>query len=84
MQETQVRSLVLEDPTGCGAAKAPAPQLLSLCSRAWEPQPLRPTALEPKVRNERNHCNEKSAHHNDKRPHSPHLEESPCSNEDPA
>jgi len=84
MQETQVRSLVLEDPTGCGAAKALVPQLLSLCSRAWEPPPLRPTALEPKLRNKRNHCNETSVHHNYSRPHSPQPEKSPCSKEDPA
>ena len=47
-----------------------APQLLSLCSRAREPQLLRPPAttteaahLEPMLRSKRSHCNEKPAHH---------------------
>ena len=43
MQGAQVWSLVLEDPTCRGATK-PVPQLLSLCSRAREPQLLSPHA----------------------------------------
>ena len=42
-----------------------APQLLSLCSRAFEPQLLKPVRLEPMLRNKRNHCNEKPAHRNE-------------------
>ena len=41
MQGTWVQALVQEDPTCCGAAK-PVPQLLSLCSRAREPQLMSP------------------------------------------
>ena len=44
IQETQVQSLVWEEPTCCGATK---PQLLSLCSGAWELQRLSPCTLEP-------------------------------------
>ena len=40
-QGTRVRALVQEDPTCCGAHE---PQLLSLCSRAREPQLLSPRA----------------------------------------
>ena len=39
------------------------PQLVSLCSRAREPQPLSPRTLEPEVCNKRSHCSEKHAHH---------------------
>ena len=41
------------------------PQLLSLRSRACEPQLLKPTRLEPVLRNKRSHDNEKLAHHNE-------------------
>ena len=45
MHGTQVRALVLEDPTCHGAAKpVRVPQLLSLHSRAQEPQLLSPRA----------------------------------------
>ena len=44
VQGTRVQSLVQEDPTCHGATKARAPQLLSLCSRAHEPQLLSPRA----------------------------------------
>ena len=40
------------------------PQLLSLCSRAQEPQLLSPHALEPVLYNKRSHCNEKYVHRN--------------------
>ena len=43
---------------------AHVPQLLSLCSRALEPQLLKPARLEPVLRNKRSHCNEKPAHRN--------------------
>ena len=46
-QETQVRSLVWEDPTCCGATKPVhhnyTTLLQSPCSGACEPQPLKPT-----------------------------------------
>ena len=44
MQGTQVRALVREDPTCCRATKPRAQQLLSLRSRAREPQLLSPLA----------------------------------------
>ena len=46
--------------------KAHVPQLLSLCSGAWEPQLLSPPALEPVLHNKRSHCDEKLIHHNKK------------------
>ena len=46
---------------------ARAPQLLSLRSRAREPQLLKPVHLEPMLCNKRSHCNKKPT----------------CSNEDP-
>ena len=39
-QETQVLSLVWEDPTCRETKEACVPELLSLCSGAWEPQLL--------------------------------------------
>ena len=63
MQGTRVRALVWEDPTCRGAAK-PVHQLLSPCSRACEPQLLKPTRLEPMLCVKRSHSNEKPAHPN--------------------
>ena len=37
-------------------------QLLSLCSRAWEPQLLSPSALKPVLCNKKSHHNRKSSH----------------------
>ena len=54
--------------------KACVPQLLSLCSRDHVPQLLKPTCLEPVLRNKRSHCNEKAVHHNEEYPHSLQLE----------
>ena len=45
--------------------KAHAPQLLSLHSRAHEPQLLKPACLEPVLGNKRSHCNEKPMHLNE-------------------
>ena len=42
-----------------------APQLLSLRSRAHEPQLLKPACLEPVLHNKRSHRNEKPTHHNE-------------------
>ena len=72
MQGTQVRSLVWEDPTCRGATKPSVPQLLSLCSRACEPQLLSPRAATTEARaprarapSKRSHRNEKPAHCNE-------------------
>ena len=53
MQGTRVRALLWEDPTCRGATKPHVPQLLSLCSRACEPQLLSPhaTTTEPTCHN---------------------------------
>ena len=48
--------------------KALAPQLLSMCSRAHEPQLLKPAHLEPVFLNKRSHGNEKPAHCNEEEP----------------
>ena len=45
--------------------EARAPQLLSLRSRAREPQLLKPMRLEPVLRNKRSHRNEKPTHRNE-------------------
>ena len=41
IEETRFPCLVQEDPTCCGAT---LPQLLNLCSKAWELEPLCPRA----------------------------------------
>ena len=64
MQETQVWSLVWEDPTRLRATKSHVPQLLSLCSRAQDPQLRSPHASEPVPYNRRSHRNEKYVHRN--------------------
>ena len=71
MQGTQVRALVWEDPTCCGATK-PVRHNYRAC--ALEPvshnywvcllQLPKPMCLEPVLRNKRSHCNEKPAHRN--------------------
>ena len=45
--------------------EAPAPQLLSLRSRAREPQLRKPACLEPVLRNKRNHRNKQPTHRNE-------------------
>ena len=45
--------------------QAHAPQLLSLCSRAHEPQLLKPAHLELVLRNKRSHHNEKPTRSNE-------------------
>ena len=45
--------------------KARVPQLLSLRSRAREPQLLKPARLEPMLRDKRSHRNEKPVHRNE-------------------
>ena len=60
MQGTQVQSLVREDPTCHGATKPG-------CHNYWSPQPqlLKPARLEPVLRHERGHRDEKPAHCNE-------------------
>ena len=57
MQGTRVRALVLEDPTCHGATKP-------VCHNYWAhvPQLLKPTQLEPVLRNKRSHRKEKPTH----------------------
>ena len=56
MQGTRIRALVREDPTCRGATKPRASQLLSLCSRAREPQLLSPRAATTEARAPRAHA----------------------------
>ena len=72
MQGTRVWSLVWEDPTCHGGTKpvrhsywACALQPASHNYLAYVPQLLKPTLLEPMLRNQRSHCNEKPAHCNE-------------------
>ena len=65
MKGTLVRSLVQEDLTCCRATKPRVPQLLSLCSRAHEPQLLKPACLESVLHNKRSHHDEKPRHRNE-------------------
>ena len=80
-QETQVQSLVQEDPTYRGATKPCVPQLLSLCSRAREPQLLSPRATTTEARTPRARApqQEKRGPHTTMKssPRSPQLEKSP-------
>ena len=65
MQETQVRSLVREDPTSSGATK---PVRYSYWACAPEPRShdcWSPRALKPRLPNRRNHCKEKPARGNE-------------------
>ena len=73
-QGTWVQALVREDPTCHGAAK-PVRHSYWACTlepashNYWArvPQLLKPTRLEPMLRNKRSHRNEKRAHHNEAR-----------------
>ena len=53
------------------------PQLLSLRPRARESQLLKPACLEPLLRNNKGHRNEKSAHRSEERPPLAATRESP-------
>ena len=72
MQGTQVRPLVWEDPTCCGATK-PVRHSYWLCALepkshnywAHVPQLLKPMHLEPVLHNKGSHRNEKPMHHNE-------------------
>ena len=78
MHGTQVRSLVQEDPTCCRATKPVHHKLLSLRSRAREPQLLKPACLEPMLcskRSQREATTMRSLCTTTKSsPHSPQLE----------
>ena len=58
--------------------EARAPQLLSLCSRAHEPQLLKLARLEPMLYNKRSHHNKKHRHRNEEQPQLTAARESPC------
>ena len=74
-----VRSLSQEDSTCHGASKAHMPQLLeSTCSRAQEPQLLKPEHLEPVLCNKGSHCNNKPIHCNQGVAPLVAIRESPC------
>ena len=63
--------------------QAHAPQLLSLRSRAREPQLLKPTHLEPVLCNKRSHRNEKPVHRNKEQPACRNQRKPTHSHEDP-
>ena len=72
LQETRVRALVREDPTCRGPTKpmlhnywACALEPMSHSYWAHVPQLLKPTCLEPVLRNKSSHTNEKPAHCNE-------------------
>ena len=73
MQGTRVRALVWEDPTCRGATKPVCHNYLACTLEptshnywAHTPQLLKPTRLEPMLRNKGGHHNEKPAHRNEK------------------
>ena len=83
MQGTQVRSLVQEDPTCRGTTEAPVPQLLSPCSRTWEPQLLQPTHPRALAAQQKSLQEEALVWRLERSPCLPRLEKA-RSNEDPA
>ena len=72
MQESQVWSLVQEDPTCCRATKPVRHKYWRLC------------ALEPMLGNKRSHCNEKPTHSSEEWPQVATTRKKPISNEDVA
>ena len=86
MQETQVRSLIQEDPTCCGATTEPlwhhVSQLLSLCSRARDLQLLSPSVATSEAHEPERLCSatrEAGTPQLESDPHLPQLGKSPCS-----
>ena len=81
MQGTQVQALAQEDPTCCGATK-PVRHNYWVCAlepvshNYWPhmPELLKPTRLEPALRNKRSHRNEKPRTAIKSSPRSPQLE----------
>ena len=85
VQETWVRSLVSEDPTCLRATEPSALQLLSLCSRVWEPQLLKPAHLRVSALQQEKPLQwEARALQLEYSPRLPQLEKSPHSNSEPA
>ena len=84
MQETQVQSLIQEDPSCLRATKPSAPQLLSLYSGAQGLQLLKPENPRACATQEKPPQWEALAPQLESSPCSPSLEKSLCSNEDPA
>ena len=85
VQETWVRSLVSEDPTCLRATEPPALQLLGLCSRAQEPQLLKPAHLRVSTLQQEKPLQwEARALQLEYSRHSLQLEKSPHSNSEPA
>ena len=62
MQETWVWSPVQEDPTCLRAVACLCDTLLSLCSRAWDPQLPKPTFRKARAHPQGSHYNKKPAH----------------------
>ena len=66
------------------SSKVRTPRLLKPCSRAQEPQLLKPLYLESVLRNKRSRCNERPTNHSSRvapAPGLPQLEKSSLSNE---
>ena len=80
-QRTWVWSLVREDATCCGATKAYGQQILSLCSRACEPQLLKTRRLE--LVQQRFYYNEKPEYCNEEYPTLTTTRKPPYSKGDP-
>ena len=70
-------------PHASGQLSLP-PQLLGLCSRAWEPQPLKPECLESVPHNRRSHCKGRYWHCSEEQPARGNRRQLEKSNEDPA
>ena len=64
MQGTRVPALVREDPTCCRATKPVRHNYWAALKSPWATS-TEPVCLEPVLRNERSHHNEKPAHHNE-------------------
>ena len=59
IQEKRAPPLIQEDPAGRAVEERTCgPQLLSLCSRPWEPQPLKPEGSRACARRQEKHQNE--------------------------
>ena len=73
MQETQVRSLIQEDPICLGATKPISHNYWDCALRSQELQFLKPTHLEPLHHNKRSHHSEKPTYR-ESSPHALELE----------
>ena len=84
MQEARVQALVWGDPHILLSNWACVPQLLSLCSGAWEPQLLSPCVLGLLMLHSRRSRHTSSALQLESGPCLLQLEKSPRTKEDPA